>query len=194
MRTPANYRTMKAAALLILVLLGGGCKDQSTAPNADRALIEPAVSEHGLTPHYYGLIEEYRSVLAEDPENLAANIALANALYDAGQWKDAIVYYDRSLHINPHNADVITDKGTCYRNLGMIDEAIREYNHALHIDPVHQNALYNLGIVYSHDRKDLPKAINYWERLLDIAPKHPRADYIHASIDGFRRALRKGGQ
>ena len=96
--------------------------------------------------------------------------------------------------LNPHNADVVTDRGTCYRNLGMTDEAVREYHRALRIDETNQNALYSLGVVYSHDKKDLAKAIVFWERLLQVAPKHPRANDIHASIEGFRRALATDGQ
>jgi tetratricopeptide (TPR) repeat protein len=182
-----------AAAFLALVLVPG-CKGNDAPKTAtnDRSPLETVTSDHGLTPYYYGLIEEYQSVLAEDPHNLAANIALGNALYDAGQWKDAIKYYDQALRLNPHNADVVTDKGTCYRNLGMTDAAVREYLEALRIDPAHQSALYNLGILYSHDKKDLVKAIEYWQRLLDIAPKHPQSDYIRASLDNFRRNLKRG--
>jgi tetratricopeptide (TPR) repeat protein len=149
-------------------------------------------ADHTDIPYYYGLIEEYRSELAEDPDNLAANIALANALYDAGQWREAITYYDRALRLDPRNADVVTDRGTCFRNMGMADEAVAEYHRALKLDPSNQDALYNLGVVYSHDKKDLAKAILFWERLLEIAPKHPQANDIRASIENFRRALKAG--
>lgn len=180
-----------AAAAVLALLLVAGCKggDAPGTGKDTQAPLETVTSDHGLAPYYYGLIEEYRSVLAEDPHNLAANIGLGNALFDAGQWRDAIKYYDQALRLNPHNADVVTDKGTCYRNLGMTDEALREYEHAITIDPTHQNALYNLGIVYSHEKKNGAKAVYYWQKLLDIAPKHPQADYIHATIDNFRRTL-----
>ncbi len=181
------------AALLGAALLSG-CQGSDVPKTADsgQAPLETVTSDHGLTPYYYGLIEEYRSVLAQDPHNLAANIALGNALYDAGQWREAITYYDQALRLNPHNADVVTDKGTCYRNMGMTEAAVQEYQQALKIDPTHQNALYNLGVLYSHDKKDLAKAIGYWQKLLDIAPKHPQADYINASLANFRRSLKQG--
>jgi tetratricopeptide (TPR) repeat protein len=185
-----------AVAGLIGLACAAGCKNESASRSSSRqvAPIQSATSDHGLSPHYEGLIEDYGSVLAEDPDNLAANIAMANAFYDAGEWRHAISYYDRALRLNPHNADVITDRATCYRNLGMTDEAVRDYRLALRVEPTHQNALYNLGIVYAHDKKDLSKAIKYWERLLEVAPKYPRADYLRASIDGFRRSLKKGSQ
>ncbi len=183
-----------AFSVIVGLVLLSGCSggDAPKTGTGDRRQLSSVASDHGLTPYYYGLVEEYQSVLAGDPDNIAANIGMGNALYEAGQWREAITYYDRALRLDPHNADVITDKGTCYRNLGMYDAAVREYQTALRIDPAHQNALYSLGILYSHDKKNLAKAIEYWNRLLDIAPKHPQADQIHASLDNFRRALRKG--
>ena len=110
----------------------------------------------------------------------------------AGEWRQAIVYYERALRLDPHNASVITDMGTCYRNLAMPERAIREYERALRIQPTHQNALLNLGIVYGYDMKDYAKAISYWEQLLHVAPKHREAEHLQASMAQFRKALRKG--
>ncbi len=181
-------------ALAVLSGCSKGDEPKTTAPAIEQTSVEAVTSDHGLAPYYYGLIEEYRSVLAEDPHNLAANIGMGNALYDAGQWRDAIKYYDQSLRLNPHNADVVTDKGTCFRNMAMTDAAVQEYLRALRIDPGHQNALYNLGVVYAHDKKDMVTAMKYWEKLLDIAPKHPQADYIHESLSNFRKSIQKGAR
>jgi len=176
------------AGLLACLLAAGGCTkdDQRSSAPADR----PA-AEKGQKPYYYGLIEEYRNVLAGDPHNLAALIALGNAYYDAGQWKLAIQHYEQALRLNPHMADVVTDMGTCYRNLGMPDRAITQYEKALTIEPTHQNALLNLGIVYGYDRKDYAKAIASWEQLLHVSPKHPKAEYLQATMAQFRKAMRQ---
>ncbi len=185
-------KTIPAAALLAGVLLflltAGGCR-QNERKAAER--VEQAVAEKVQVPYYYGLIEEYQNVLAGDPHNLAAIIALGNAYYDAGQWKMAIRYYEQALQLDPHLADVITDMGTCYRNLGMPDRAITLYERALTIEPTHQNALFNLGVVYGYDRKDYAKAIAYWEQLLHVAPKYPKADYLQAAMAQFKKAMRQ---
>jgi tetratricopeptide (TPR) repeat protein len=176
------------ACLLLFLLAAGGCtkNEQKSAGPADRS-----AAEKGQTPYYYGLIEEYRNILAGDPHNLAALIALGNAYYDAGQWKLAVQYYEQALLLNPHVADVVTDMGTCYRNLGMPDRAIAQYENALKIEPTHQNALLNLGIVYGYDRKEYAKAIAYWEQLLHVSPKHPKAEYLQATMAQFRKAMRQ---
>jgi tetratricopeptide (TPR) repeat protein len=153
---------------------------------------EPA-TEHGeLQPPYYsGLIEEYRAILAEDPNNLAAITALGNAYFDNGQWAEAITMYDRALLINPIDADVRTDLGTAYRNTGMTDRALAEYRTALGHDPGHLNARYNTGVVYASNIKNYREAIRIWEDLLKIAPNYPQAEQMKSMIMTFKKALKK---
>lgn len=180
---------LAASAVCCALPAAGGCRQETGKPEQTGRSPEHAQEEG--KPYYHGLIEEYRSLLAEDPHNLAAIIALGNAMYDAGQWRDAVHQYEQALQIDPHSADVMTDMGTCYRNLGMPDLAIQTYERTLAIEPNHQNALYNLGIVYGRDKKEYRKAIAYWEKLLHIVPKHPHADDIRMSIHAFKQALRK---
>ena len=173
------------AALCLGLFAAGGC-GQGEQKSSGRS-----VADKGQSPYYYGLIEEYQTILAGDPHNLAALIALGNAYYDASQWKLAVQYYEKALRLNPYLADVVTDMGTCYRNLGMTDRAIVEYEKALKVEPAHQNALFNLGIVYGYDRKDYARAIAYWEQLLHVAPKHPKAEYLQATMAQFRKAMKQ---
>ena len=179
-------------SLVLAAALLSGCSGGKSGSDASSGA--PDSEEAKQEPHYHGLMEEYRSVLAEDPHNLAAIIALGNALYDAGQWREAIHYYEQALRLSPHNADVITDMGTCYRNLALPDMAIREYKKALQIDASHQNALYNLGLVYGHDKHDYLRSIAAWERLLEVAPKHPEHETLRASIKTYKQAVKKARQ
>jgi len=191
-------RTHTAAALLLAVLvaaavLGAGCRKAEDRGTGGAAQEGPA-AQSSQTPYYPGIIDEYRTILAEDPHNMAAIIALGNAYFDSGQWREAIGAYEQALRLDPHNADVMTDLGTCYRSLGDFDRAIREYERALRIEPVHLNAMFNLGVVYGHDKKDYARAIAYWEQLLHAAPKHPRAEQLQASIAQYRQALKGKGR
>ena len=188
--TMGAFKTIPAALLagvIVSLLATGGCsKNEQKAVEVDRA-----AAEKGQTPSYDGLIEEYQNVLAGDPHNLAALIALGNAYYNIGKWKLAIQYYEQALQLNHHQADVITDMGTCFRNLGMPDRAITLYERTLAIEPTHQDALFNLGVVYGYDRKDYAKAIMYWERLLRVSPMHPKAEYLQETMAQFKNAIRQ---
>jgi len=183
------------AGLLLAMMLTVGCrKQEKNAAGPDHQASEQTSTEKGKMPYFKGIIDEYQSILEGDPHNLAAIIALGNAYYDAGQWTQAIRHYEQALLLDHNNADVITDMGPCYRNLGMPGRAITEYERAIKIEPTHQNALFNLGIVYGYDRKDYAAAIRYWERLLHVAPKHPRADYLVATIAQFKKEMKQRTQ
>ena len=92
--------TVPAAAMVLFgLLLLSGCKNNDvprTGP-APSGPVDTVASDHGMAPYYYGLIEEYRSVLAEDPHNLAANIGMANALKFKGY------DYHFSFGVGEHN-------------------------------------------------------------------------------------------
>jgi len=191
MRRPIGQyagRIAACAAIFAMALAGPGCRQQAAQDPG------PTDREAGKarTPYYHGLIAEYRTNLSEDPHNLAAMTGLANALSDAGQWQEAITYYEKALKLNPHNASVITDLGLCYKNLGMIDRALDEFHRALKVEPTNAKALFNMGHVYGVEKKDYRKAIAAWEQLLRVAPNDPKASYVREHIQQFRQAGRSG--
>jgi cytochrome c-type biogenesis protein CcmH/NrfG len=143
------------------------------------------------TPNYYGLIEEYKNILAEDPNNLAGLIALAHAYAGSNQWSKAITLYEHALRIDSHNADLHTDLGIACRNAGQSDRALREFRKALESDPVHQNARFHMGIVYAYDKRDYPAAVRIWKELLHISPHHVEAEYMKHCIVKFGELAKK---
>jgi cytochrome c-type biogenesis protein CcmH/NrfG len=178
---------LRCAAVLVLAGVLAGCRggDQAASDGAGG-------SEQQLAPNYAGIIEEYRSVLTKDPHNLAAIIGLGNALFEEARWREAVLAYEQALQLDPHNAQILTDMGICYRNLGMYQEAINSLTRALNVEPVHQEALFNLGAVFAYDRPDRGRAIEIWNRLLHVAPKHPRAEEVQTALRKLRAAGGEG--
>jgi len=86
-------------------------KKPHDAPDETDNSKKPAYAQ---SPDYSGLIEEYRAILSEDPNNFAALVALGNAYHDSGRRNDAITMYEYALRTDPGNADVRTDMGTAY--------------------------------------------------------------------------------
>jgi tetratricopeptide (TPR) repeat protein len=187
-------KSVLVAALVFLALFTGCRNTEVKKPTAVPAAAEQTPKSEALTPYYYGLIEEYRTILEEDPNNLAAVIALGNAYFDSGQWNEAIRLYERALAINPRSADVHTDMGTAYRNMGRTDRALAEYRRALELEPGQMEARYNLGVVYAYDVKDYTRAIAIWEQVLRLDPNYPEAGAIRAAIAKFKKALKKDVQ
>ncbi|OGW26321.1 MAG: hypothetical protein A2X56_07055 [Nitrospirae bacterium GWC2_57_13] len=175
--------------LLPFLLFGCSRNDTNTKASADAE--GSGAATEAKAPYYPGLIQEYESLLVQDPKNLAAIIALGNAYYDSGQWEQAVGVYERALALDPRNADVRSDRGTAYRNMGLPDKAIAEYRATLKYEPGHQGARYHLGVVYAYDKKDYAEAIHVWEDLLRIAPNHPQSESMRSCIVTFRKVVKK---
>ena len=170
------------AAVCLLLVSACGKTDTKKAPAVSAATDQPLKRDASLVPNYSGLIEEYRTILQEDPNNLAAIIALGNAYFDDAQWKQAITMYEHALLLDSRNADVRTDMGTAYRNIGMMDRALAEYRTALTYDRGHLNARYNMGVIFASNKKDYKAAVRVWKELLKLAPNYPHAETIRSAI------------
>jgi tetratricopeptide (TPR) repeat protein len=111
-----------------------------------------------------------------------ANVELANRLYDAGRYSEALPYYQQAIALEPKNVSVSTDYGTALYYAGRADEALAQFDKSLSIDPRHGQTLFNVGIVKRDARHDAKGAIDAWERLLSTAPDYPDASKVRSMI------------
>jgi tetratricopeptide (TPR) repeat protein len=127
-------------------------------------------------------IQAYRDILTRDPKNAKAATDLANRLYDAGRYVEAIPYYQQAHAIDPKNVSVSTDLGTALYYAGRPDEALAQLERSLAADPKHAQTLFNIGIVKRDGKKDAKGAVEAWERLLQVDPNYPEAARVRALI------------
>lgn len=122
-----------------------------------------------------GELQAYRTILASDPKNAKAAVELANRLYDAGRYAEAIPYYQQAFAINPTDINVSTDLGTALWYTGRADDALAQYAKSLALNPSHPQTLFNIGIVKRDGKGDLAGAIAAWEQLLKSNPTYADA-------------------
>jgi len=120
--------------------------------------------------------------LQSDPGNQALLVSVGNLYYDAQQYPTSVDYYQRALKIKPSDAAVRTDMATAYWYMGNADAAITELNKALVYEPNKPNALFNLGLVKWHGKKDVAGALADWDKLLASNPNYEARDKVEAMI------------
>lgn len=182
--SPMNAVTGIAGIFLGLIvgyILGSG---QGQSPVNAAAAVASTAAQAAPAP---GLANEqelqaYRNVLAGDPKNLTANVDLANRLYDAGRYAEAIPYYQQAVKVDPKNASVSTDLGTALYYAGRPDEALAQLDASLRIDPTHAQTLFNIGIIRREAKNDNKGAVAAWEQLLKVAPGYPEAERVRTLI------------
>jgi cytochrome c-type biogenesis protein CcmH/NrfG len=131
-------------------------------------------------------IGELKAIVAKDPNNRQAWVALGNAHFDADQPMDAIEAYQRALDLNAKDANVLTDQGVMFRRMGWFDRAADNFTRAIQADPSHATSLYNLGIVYRYDLQDFAKAQEAWTKFLAINPNGPGSDRVRQELEFFK--------
>ena len=129
---------------------------------------------------------ELKNIVAADPANFQAWVALGNEYFDSNQFMEAIDAYDKALEIKPNSPDVLTDQGVMFKRLGWFDRAIENFSKANKIDPNHATSVYNLGVVYRYDLQDFAKAQEAWTRFLEINPTGPGSDRVRQDLESMR--------
>jgi tetratricopeptide (TPR) repeat protein len=130
-------------------------------------------------------VKAYRDILARDPRNFEAAVALGNVLYDGKRYLDAIPYYQQALAVK-RDVNVSTDLGTALWYSGRSDEALAQYAASLAIDPNHAQTLFNVGIVRSQGKSDYAGAIAAWQQLLEHNPAYANAAAVRTMIADAR--------
>ena len=128
-------------------------------------------------------INELKAIVASDPKNRQAWVAIGNEYFDADQPMESVEAYQKALELNDKDPNVLTDQGVMFRRLGWFDRAIANFTKANQADPSHATSLYNLGITYRYDLQDFPKAQDAWSKFLAVSPSGPGSDRVRQELE-----------
>lgn len=149
----------------------------------------PTAKEQDGAAETRSRIAGLEKMLATNPQNVQALVALGNEYFDAGNHEKAVEFYQRAIRIQPSNPDVLTDMGISYRKLGKIPEAVNAFRMATEVDPQHSIALFNLGLVLRDDLKDYRGALTAWEAFLKKSGDSPHAVMVRPWVKQLQEKL-----
>ena len=133
-------------------------------------------------------INELKSLLQNNPNNVGALVQLGNAYFDSNQYSKSISAYEKALALKPGNPDVLTDLGIMYRRNGQPEEAVRRFREAIEVSSTHLQSRMNLGIVLLYDLHDPVGARAAFEDFLRISPSGTQADQVRGIIASLPEA------
>jgi tetratricopeptide (TPR) repeat protein len=118
-------------------------------------------------------IEEYRRLLAADPDHVAARSNLGAALVQRGHYEEAVAEYRKALEKDKSNVDVRVNLALAFYKAQRLDEAASELERALRARPQHHKALVLLA--------DCRLRLGQFHKVIEIlAPLEPTAEKDHA--------------
>jgi cytochrome c-type biogenesis protein CcmH/NrfG len=142
---------------------------------------QPAAPAGGMGRHIPSLVEMKQMAdkkaapllerLKSDPNNDGLLIQVGNIYKSTHQFKDAIVYYNKALQVDPKNVAIRTEMASCLYYSGDVDEAISQLQQSLHYDPKDANSLFNLGMMKWRGKQDSKGALAAWQELLRSNPQ-----------------------
>jgi cytochrome c-type biogenesis protein CcmH/NrfG len=181
-----------AVGLLVGVFIGYQAGSSNPSPAGGAVGAFPGGMPGGApqpTPgdNFQARIVQMQQVVARDPKNVEAWIQLGNDYFDTRQPQKAIDAYERALELRPNNPNVLTDQGVMYRDVGQFQKALANFQRANQADPKHVQSLYNMGVVYLNDLRQPKKAIEMWNKVIQIAPQSEQAQQARVGIEEAKK-------
>jgi cytochrome c-type biogenesis protein CcmH/NrfG len=181
--------------IFALVVLALGITAVSSALIRLNHLAAPSSSQNQLPKNHPPVdfskeLADLEQLSAKEPENADYQARIGNIYYDMRQYDKAVVYYQKSLDLQPRNPNIETDLAACFHYLGQDDRSLDILNKVLGYRPAFPEAMFNKGIVLISGKKDVKGGISVWEDLLRSNPDYPRRAEIQQSIDQLKASLK----
>jgi len=160
-------------------------KSAATAP--DGAKTEPAkIEARAVSPDAQRTFDLARQALAagrtadaergfvaltrSDPDLSGpyANLGLIHRR--AGRTAEATAALQKAVELSPKSAELHNQLGVTYRMAGAFDRAKASYEQAIALDPAYAPAVLNLGILYDLYLWDGARALELYDRYLQLTP------------------------
>ncbi len=136
-------------------------------------------------------IAEYKKALALEPENARVHYGMGKIYYNEKQlYHEAVAEYKQAIALDPRLLDAYLNLGEMYQEKGLYEEAVASYRHVLSVEPKHPGATY--GLALSYERLDVKKAMEQWERYIELATSLPsEKDWVDIAKKHLEK-LRRG--
>ena len=129
------------------------------------------------TPGQLKLIEDLKKSYLGNPTD-SLNLKLANALYDAGMYNEALQQYKNYVYKNSDNLDARTDMAYSMYESGDLEGSLEEHRAIIAKNPKHQIACYQYALLQVVN-KNKDSTLYWLKKVVEINPK---------SVQGTRAA------
>ena len=131
--------------------------------------------------------EQFKRVLAEDPEHAAALNYLGYMLADRElRLDEALGYIERALAQDPHNGAYLDSLGWVYFKLNKFELAEKNLKQAIQINDGDPTILEHLGDLYFR-LGDHTRALNYYRRSVALAENPEELEKIEAKLAALEK-------
>ena len=121
-------------------------------------------------------VAELQGIVADDPQNVAANIELGRADIALRRYVEAANQLKAALALDPRNVEAEELLGDIWLSLGHLERAAAEFNHLLTFAPQDYEAHFGLGLVAARAGR-VAEATEQFRAALAANPRSAEAHY-----------------
>lgn len=111
----------------------------------DLEKIYTSAEEHKMQGELLKASEEYKKLLDKEPDNIDAQIDLADIFYILGEIDRSIEHYEKVVKLKPNYGLILYRLGISYFRATKFYKAISVLDRVIELDPEHQGAKDKLG-------------------------------------------------
>jgi tetratricopeptide (TPR) repeat protein len=134
----------------------------------------PSVPAGPTLDQFNHAIEEYKSLLKDDPQNLEGWFQLGNLYYGTGQDKEAIDSYNKVLELEPKHIKTLTQLGNLSYDSSRYQQATDYYQQVLEQNPELTDVRVDMATMY-HRLKKTDEALKQLREAIERDPQHAMA-------------------
>lgn len=131
---------------------------------------------------YASALCSYQKVLDKDPANAEALISAGNCYVELKDFPKALEAFKKIDKADITDPVVLFNIGTIFTNNGETDKAIEYYSQSLVVKSDFLDSYYQLGLAYL-GRNDKPKALEAFQKYLELDNASEKADQVRKFID-----------
>ncbi len=120
--------------------------------------------------------------IENDPDNPDLNFRLGVAYGLEENHDMAFEQFKKTVELDPDHTLARFNLANIYSMKGMHENAKNEYLAVIEVDPDFAGAYLNLGVFYRYYEKNNEKALENWQKFLELAPDDPQANNVKQEI------------
>ncbi|MBI3267201.1 MAG: tetratricopeptide repeat protein [Chlamydiae bacterium] len=122
---------------------------------------------------YPGALQTLQKALEENPNDPHLDYLLATVLRETKQYLEALTQYEKVLKLDPKNTLAQNYMGVIFYELKEYSKSESSFQKTIALDPNFADAYGNLAFLYDFSFHDKKKAIEYYEKFLNLKSEGP---------------------
>ena len=164
----------------------GSASPSPSTPDPGGAAAGPGAGPGAMPPAAMAEVQKLREYVATHPKDADAVLKLANLNFDINNWARARDLYTQYLGLRDPDPDVLTDLGSCYRQLRQFDKALEQVRRAEQVAPKHWKSLFLETVILGFDLNQSDAADKVFARLQAAAPGQPEVAQLGTELQRRR--------